>query len=72
MSQKRETKRTEDTPQDMMKRIFTIAELILRSAEFQQIPSVPVGNDQNHKSEDMQYGKDQYESLGRQDGTEEK
>lgn len=59
----------DETPQDMMKRVFSVAELIIQSDGYRQAQSITA--DKKHKTEDLMYGKSHNDHLERNHGTEE-
>lgn len=67
---KRKPKRVtiKDTTQDMMKRVFAVAELIVRSDGFRRMRSETT---EKHKTEDLLYRVNHNDGLGKNDGTEE-
>ena len=71
MKQKPKNCPIEETPHDMMMRVFAVADLIVRSDGYRQIAMKRSGNSQKHKSEDLVYRIDQHKRLGSTDGTEE-
>lgn len=70
MKQKAKSIATEETPHEMMKRVFAVAELLVRSDGYRQA-EIRSANAQKHKSEDLLYRKNQNNRLGITDGTEE-
>lgn len=70
MKQKSKSIATEETPHDMMKRVFAVAELLVRSDGYRQA-EMRSANAQKHKSEELMYCKNQNDRLGTTDGTEE-
>ena len=62
----------EETPHDMMKRVFAVAELIVRSDGYLQAETILLPIAEKHRSEDLLYRKNHNDGLGNIDGTEEK
>ena len=61
----------EETPHDMMKRVFAVAELIVRSDDIRPSAMGSSEDSQKHKSEDSLYRIGQRERSGSKYGTKE-
>ena len=71
MSRKRSKNDSEETPHDMMKRVFAVAELIVRSDGYRPKDERSKERAKKHKPEDLLYCIDQPGNSGLLDGTEE-
>jgi len=71
MSREQNNRIAEETPHDMMKRVFAVAELIVRSDGYQPTVDAPVECVRKHKPVDLRYRKEQQVNSGLLDGTKE-
>ena len=71
MSRKRNSSMVEETPHDMMKRVFAVAELIVRTDGYHLEADTSAEHPKTHKPANILYRIDQYGNSGRIDATEE-
>ena len=61
----------EETPTEMMKRVFAVAELVVRSESYQQLAAEIADSSQKHGSDDLLYRRHKQDGSGIADGTQE-